>query len=226
MARQKLWLGALAAALVACAAPASEDSEGTTGELAGATRDVADPGFAPAAVPTDLAIGRALDDVIRDETDGAASKLLRRYETTRDGRTLTCEEIYIGDTWENVDRGFHPKRFTCTDGEVTRDTFSIFRDLEPDLPVRSFLDEDGDGRVDTIVDEGLQAHDANFDGKVDWVIELAPPEQVFASSGAARAWRVAPGGSLRSYARRATDYDGRFDRATFAADPGFVPVTP
>jgi len=75
MVRQKLWLGALAAALAACAAPASEDSEGTTGELAGALREVADPGFAPAAVPTDLAIGRALDDVIRDETDGAASKL-------------------------------------------------------------------------------------------------------------------------------------------------------
>lgn len=203
-----------------CAASSTDDVAATEDAFSETATTVTYRLSASIEVP-DLAIGERLDAVISRETGDAPSKVLRHYTTTRLGRNLACEEIYIGDSIANVDRGFHPKRFVCTDGEVKTDTFSIFRNLEPDLPVRSFVDENGDGLVDTLVDDGIQAHDENFDGRVDMLVSFAPTESSFAASEAAAEWRLAPGSKLTWHTLSDTDLDGRFDRGSFHAELGF-----
>jgi len=220
--RQRLLQGLFLAILATgCAASSADDVAESGGAVSETAASVTYRLSADVAVPTDLAIGESMDAVIRRETNGAPSKVLRHYPSTRLGRELTCEEIYIGETWANVDKGFHPKRFVCTDGVVKTDTFAFFRDLEPDLPVRSFIDDNGDGLVDTVVDVGLQAHDENFDGKVDKLVDFAATEQTFTASAAAADWRLAPGAKLTWHSLSDTNHDGRFDRGTFHAEPGF-----
>ena len=103
------------------------------------------------------------------------------------------------------------------------------------LPVRTFTDRNGDGKVDAISDEGAarrRAEDSNFDGRVDVLVET------IASVGGAvdltlfgAGWSLDRGAAYGDRKREDVDFDGSFDTETiYASDPtddrqvGFIRV--
>lgn len=174
-------------------------------------------------VPTDLAIGRSVDEIIGEKTEGDA-RLLRQYRKEKDGLSFLCDETAFGDTQKNIKRGFHPIRIVCRAGDVKTDMFALYPNLGASgLPSSSFTDANGDGRIDAFVDDGIQGHDDNFDGKVDGLIDFAPTLATLESSASGDAWTLRPGAEITSHARWDKDFDGRFDTETFTAEPGFLP---